>query len=232
MKKATYKKGFTLVEVMLAIGLFSVAIALLGLLGGAVGSVSDVVQRTRATSAASSLNAELQKLSRRPATDFSSNELFFDGMLRALSSKGVVQLFVYQRIVGNNESDLETVIAAADSDAQRLGFDSLNAQDFKTRSRGSLFRVIISAASSNSKDFMNKSNDGIPNVYTYQIGRNNISIFKLVGSANSTTYTEGYLALNVRFYVEMMPSVKGAWDINKTFQPSALVHNYNTVIVR
>ncbi len=229
--KPFLKKGFTLIEVMLAIALFSVAIALLGLLGGSVLSVSEITQRTRAMSAASSLNAELQKLSRRPASDFRGNQVMFDSMLQVLSGKGIVQLFVYQRIVNNDENDLETVIAAADGDGQRMGFSTLNMQDFKSKARGSLFRVIISAASSNSEDFMTKSGD-IPTVSAYNIGKNPVNIFKLSSKATPAGYTEGYLALNVRFYVESMPSAQGSWNMDKTFKPSALVHSYNTVIVR
>lgn len=131
MKKAQFSsspKAFTLVEVVLAIGVIAIAImALLGLIGPTLNQVRNVIDSSQAIAAMSKFNVYIDET------------LTFDELFGKIGG-GSADYYVYDRIVTQNNIDgIETVVT------DNLG--NVNADYGNRIISGSVYRFILSRSS-------------------------------------------------------------------------------------
>ncbi|MGJ8639391.1 MAG: type IV pilus modification PilV family protein [Opitutaceae bacterium] len=205
------KHGFSLVEVVMAIGIFLVTVlALVGLLGPTLKSVDQVEKTDEISSIVNSLNVFLQSSPKIQPTGSR-----FDAVYTAVNSSDYATVFVYRKYTSNTSTDVELVIGfdpgegSIDSEAH-VNSDFANAA-------GPIYRAVLTASSVLPTDTRSKSGD----VYTLSKGLDQ--------------YNEGYLAMEVRIYAEDSPGPNGQFSVVvgldelSELEP---VFTYNMAIVR
>ena len=206
------KYGFSLIEVVLAIGIFLVTVlALVGLLGPTLQSVDEVEKTDEIASVVNTVNAFLQ----------SSPDIAVSGQSKFHA--------IYDAISYDNktEPDNETI-------ALEVGFASGEPVNFRAKvnqpatnpanfadAAGPIYRVVLTASSVTPEVLrsQNRNGDGI---YT-------------LSEPSVANYPEGYLAMEVRIYPEDPPGPDG--NFNTATNLTALkdiepLFTYNTAIVR
>lgn len=190
-------KGFSLIEVVLAIGIFMVTIlALVGLLGPTLKSVDEVEQTDAITSVVNSLNAFLHQ-----SQDIAPNASKFDAIFRAVESNGFATIFVFQSYLDPDSTDTELKIGFHnETDIDPLA--GIQASDFKDSSEsapkvaGSIYRVLLSPSSV------------LPAVYLEPAGPTAVrnattQVYTLTtNTPDPPGYPEGYFAMEVRIFAE------------------------------
>ena len=215
--------GFSLIEVVLAIGIFLVTVlALVGLLGPSLQSVDEVEKTDEIASVVNTVNAFLQS-----SPDIAPNASKFNVIYNAISTESeATTIFVYRYYDGQTDPDNETI-------ALEVGFapgepvdgraivnqPAANPANFADAA-GSIYRVVLTASSVTPEGLRS------PN-------RNAVGIYTLTESV--ANYPEGYLAMEVRIYSEDPPGPSG--NFNTATNLTALkdiepLFKYNTAIVR
>lgn len=208
------KHAFTLVEVVLALGIFLVTVlALVGLLGPTLKSVSDVESADEVISVVNSLNAFLQNSQEIAGTSGNSK---FREIYDAVNSGNHATVFVFKSYQ-NSSSDVIGLTIGFDGETQAR----VNAADFR-QAAGQIFRVVLSASSV------------LPNT-ARSASRNGDGVYTLSQSFDS--YDEGYFAMEVRIYgrEEDMVAVGSGSIPNPSLNTLNLeepIFTYNTAIVR
>ena len=217
------RSGFSLIEVVLAIGIFLVTVlALVGLLGPTLKSVDEVEKTDEIASVVNTINAFLQS-----SPDINPNGSKFNAIYNAVASGDFATIFVFREFVDDDDPtaiDLRVgfigdEVASPEElgDAAKIASDSTAFED----AAGSIFRAVITASSVT------------PDAHIDDNGAGKFPRYKLNKSlAGESPYPEGYFAMEVRIYVEdpgptFVPKINiGALvDVNPAF-------TYNTAVVR
>lgn len=227
-------RGFSLIEVVLAIGIFLVTVlALVGLLGPTLQSVDEVEKTDEIASVVNTLNAFLQNSQAIETNTESKFEVIYNNV----ASDGYATVFVYKAFRGSTDQVLLKVgfqgdgprsENAGDPSALILGSDVISGAD--VLAVGQIFRCVLTASSvipENGTDF-----DGNP--VQYRSGsRNGNGIYTLTSPLGS--YSEGYFAMEVRIFAEDPPApgqpFQAATDLAALSNQEPLF-TYNTAVVR
>lgn len=175
--------GFSLIEVVLAIGIFSLtALVLVALLPSTISSVDEVERTSEIISVVSTVNAFLQN-SENIAEGGGSG---FDAIYRAVATEGFATVFVFRRFFEEDSAEVELAVGFGPEDS--IGSNAeLEAGDFEDAA-GSIFRVILTASS-------------VTPVESRSGDRDANGVYRL-SQANPLVYTEGYLAMEARIFSE------------------------------
>ena len=207
--------GFSLIEVVLAIGIFLVTVlALVGMLGPTLQSVDEVEKTDEIASVVNTVNAFLQ--SSPDIVNSSSSVSKFDAIYNAVKSNDYATVLVFRSYEDSVSTDIELIVGfLGETNARLLASDFAN-------TAGPIYRVVLSASSVTPKDELNDRNtDGI---YTL---KNSLA-----------AYPEGYFAMEVRIFAleSDIADARGGSvpaDLNagslKDLEP---LFTYNTAVVR
>lgn len=219
------KAGFSLIEVVLAIGIFLVTVlALVGLLGPTLQSVDEVEKTDEISSVVNTINAFLQSSPDiAPIGQSKFNEIY-----NAVASDGYATILVFRKYEtdGTDESDVEISLKfgfVGETSATVTSADVTSGSE--VLAAGTIYRAVLTPSSV------------IPEDYIVDAGVDEYPRYTLQGSID--TYLEGYFAMEVRIFdeepsltydVNLLPSGEAATPENlKEFEP---VFTYNTAIVR
>ena len=207
--------GFSLIEVVLAIGIFLVTVlALVGMLGPTLQSVDEVEKTDEIASVVNTVNAFLQ--SSPDIVNSSSSVSKFDAIYNAVKSNDYATVLVFRSYEDSVSTDIELIVGfLGETNARLLASDFAN-------TAGPIYRVVLSASSVTPKDELNDRNtDGI---YTL---KNSLA-----------AYPEGYFAMEVRIFTlesdiadargGSVPADLDAGSL-KDLEP---LFTYNTAVVR
>ena len=222
---ARSKYGFSLIEVVLAIGIFLVTVlALVGLLGPTLQSVDEVEKTDEIASVVNTVNAFLQSSPDIAVESQSKFETIYDAISN--NSNNEATIFVYRYYDNKTDPDNETIaleVGFATGEPvnvrAKVNQPATNPANFADAA-GPIFRVVLTASSVTPEVLRspNRNGDGI---YTL--------------SAGVADYPEGYLAMEVRIYPENPPGPSG--NFNTATNLTALkdiepLFTYNTAVVR
>lgn len=244
---APHNRGFTLIEVVLAIGIFLLSIlALVGLLGPTLSSVEDVTQADEVTSVVNTVNAFLMN-----SPDIAPGGSKFNAIFNQLQSRGALTIVVFREFV----QDDDLVVAGRQQEVLRVGFGTAG---FPTNARvvhgdnpatNANQTVNLSRASSPIYFAILTASPVTPSGYIGEFTENDYGGFVLNANLNVTPsnpasdndYLEGYLAMEVRVFAETTPSpsqVDNTFAQNffsrsrAHFQNRQPIFTYNMAIVR
>jgi type II secretory pathway pseudopilin PulG len=207
--------GFSLIEVVLAIGIFLVTVlALVGMLGPTLQSVDEVEKTDEIASVVNTVNAFLQ--SSPDIVSATSSGSKFEAIYNAVKNNGYATVFVFRSYEDSNSTDIELIVGfLGETDARLLASDFAN-------TAGPIYRVVLSASSVTPEAELNDRNgDGI---YTL---KNPLA-----------TYPEGYFAMEVRIFAletDIADARRGSVPADldagslKDLEP---LFTYNTAVVR
>lgn len=208
-------RGFSLIEVVLAIGIFLVTVlALVGLLGPTLQSVDEVEKTDEIASVVNTVNAFLQS---SPAIAPGSSK--FNAIYEAVASDGHATIFVFRRFL-DDSTDIE-LITGFQPEASVAGDAELLPADFNNAA-GPIYRVVLSASSVT------------PDASLTSTKRNASGVFTLL-TADPFDYPEGYFAMEVRIFAEDPPSPAEVFDPLKTLADLVNIEpifTYDTAVVR
>lgn len=216
-------KGFSLIEVVLAIGIFLVTVlALVGLLGPTLQSVDEVEKTDEVSSIVNTLNAFLQN-SPGIATGTTSK---FETIYNAVANNGEATVFIFRYY-----DDGATSSGAPPAVGLEVGFlggrrgDTVGANavvdsTLFVDAAGPIYRAVLTA-SSVTPEVLRSANRYENGIYTL--------------SEDVDDYPEGYLAMEVRIFAESPPGPDGtfstATDLD-TLNLQEPIFTYNTAVVR
>ena len=217
--------GFSLIEVVLAIGIFLVTVlALVGLLGPTLQSVDEVEKTDEIASVVNTVNAFLQSSPDIAVGSQSKFETIYEAISNNSNSEATI--FVYRYYDNKTDPDNETI-------ALEVGFATGEPVDVRAKvnqpatnpanfadAAGPIYRVVLTA-SSVTPAVLRSPNRNADGIYTL--------------SAGVANYPEGYLAMEVRIYPENPPGPSG--NFNTATNLTALrdiepLFTYNTAVVR
>ena len=208
--------GFSLIEVVLAIGIFLVTVlALVGLLGPTLQSVDEVEKTDEIASVVNTVNAFLQS-----STKIAPGASKFDSIYNAVKNNGYATLFVFRSYESATSTDIGLIVGFLDETNARL-----SSSDF-ANTAGAIYRVVLTASSVTPDAELNETK---PN-------RNTDGIYTLKKSL--ANYPEGYFAMELRIFAlesdiiqargGSVPADLDAGSL-KDLEP---LFTYNTAIVR
>jgi type II secretory pathway pseudopilin PulG len=221
-------KGFSLIEVVLAIGIFLITVlALIGLLGPTLQSVDEVEQIDEISSVVAAVNAFLQN---SPDIETATNSKF-EAIYEAVAAPGgnEATLFVY-RYYDSSDPDEPIRLEVGFAPGEPVGPNSIVNQPAASNpatfadAAGPIYRVVLSTSSVTP----------IAPVALRSAERNADSIYTLA-QGNVDNYPEGYLALEVRIFGEDPPGPNGAFATETDLAALSEIEpdfTYNTAIVR
>lgn len=205
------KAGFSLIEVVLAIGIFLVTVlALVGLLGPTLQSVDEVEKTDEVSSVVNTLNAFLQN-----SPDIAPNSSKFNAIYRAVVENGYATVVIFRQYDANNNVSLK-VGFVGETAATVANTDILNGAEMLAA--GPVYRCVLTPSSVNPDTHM--TDNGAGSYPRYSIGQSDPSV-----------YPEGYFAMEVRIFAEQ-PN-----NFTLDVAPGSLVDvepifTYNTAVVR
>lgn len=225
------RSGFSLIEVVLAIGIFLVTVlALVGLLGPTLQSVDEVEKTDEIASVVNTVNAFLQS-----SPDIAPNASKFDAVYSAVRDDNYATVFVFRQYF--DEATGNTSATATDV-RLNVGFSGTDTPvdagaritDF-SNTAGPIYRVVLTVSSvvpengvdfdGNDVNYRSANRDRTTNVY---------DLNAILGN-----YSEGYFAMEVRIFAEDAPPPGQNFDDTKDLVELAdaePLFTYNTAIVR
>ncbi len=222
---ARSKYGFSLIEVVLAIGIFLVTVlALVGLLGPTLQSVDEVEKTDEIASVVNTVNAFLQSSPDIAVGSQSKFETIYDAISN--NSNNEATIFVYRYYDNKTDPDNETIaleVGFATGEPvnvrAKVNQPATNPANFADAA-GQIYRVVLTASSVTPEVLRSPNRNG-EGIYTL--------------SAGVANYPEGYLAMEVRIYPENPPGPSG--NFNTATNLTALkdiepLFTYNTAVVR
>ena len=191
---ARKRKAFSLIEVVLAIGIFMITIlALVGLLGPTLKSVDEVEQTDAIASVVNSLNAFLQQ-----SPEIAPSASKFDAIFKAVANNGHATIFVFQAYLDEDSTNTELKIGFYNESVGPNA--SVIASDFGTGTApqvaGSIYRVVLTPSSVLPTDYLmpeGNTAERNPTTKAYELR---------VTSPDPPGYPEGYFAMEVRIFAE------------------------------
>jgi len=215
--------GFSLIEVILAIGIFLVTVlALIGLLGPTLQSVDEVEKTDEIASVVNTLNAFLQN-----SPEINPGGSKFNAIYDAVKEENFATIFVFRQFVGNTTNVRLQIgfIEGETTAGTSIGPEAI-VSDF-SNAAGPIFRVVLSPSS------VIPTPQGEREKYRSS-SRNNNGIYEL--NADLAEYEEGYFPMEVRIFAreEDMQAIQNTMpnptleDLNEE-EP---IFTYNTAVVR
>ena len=222
-KNALNRAAFSLVEVVLAIGIFLITVlALVGLLGPTLQSVDEVEKTDEVSSVVNTVNAFLQSSSK-----IAPGASKFDAIYNAVGSGNFATMFVFRQFTTATGSDVQLQIGFSSADTEIDSTARLAVSEFDNAA-GPIYRVVLTPSSvlpapaGNETKYRSADRDATTKTYTL--------------NSSLAAYEEGYFAMEVRIYAEAPPTPGGAgFVVSKTLAASAEtdpLFTYNTAIVR
>ncbi|MDP4645343.1 MAG: prepilin-type N-terminal cleavage/methylation domain-containing protein [Opitutales bacterium] len=219
-------KGFSLVEVVLAIGIFLVTVlALVGLLGPTLQSVDKVAKTDEVSSVVNSVNAFLQG-----SSVIAPNGSRFDVIYNAVAADHYATVFVFREYISALETKVQLSVGFDQNEtvAGASVIDPLAEVTDFTNAAGPIYRVVLTPSSVIPTPTLD------PDQYRSEVRNTSTGTYEL--NAVLEDYLEGYFAMEVRIYVESPPAptdttyneAKNLTDL-VDFEP---IFTYNTAIVR
>ena len=220
------QKGFSLIEVVLAIGIFLVTVlALVGLLGPTLQSVDEVEKTDEVSSIVNTLNAFLQS-----SPDIALVSSKFDSIYNAVADGGEATVYIYRwyedSVDDQGSPIIKLEVGFASGESGSVGANSIvnvpasNPADF-SKAAGTIYRAVLTPSS-------------VLNSIYRSASRNANEVYDLEGDL--ATYLEGSFAVEVRIFAEDPPgpSASGAYPATdlaalKDLEP---IFTYNTAVVR
>lgn len=206
-------RAFSLIEVVLAIGIFLVTVlALVGLLGPTLKSVDDVEQIDAVSSVVNTLNTFLQK---SPSIAPSGSK--FDVIYGAVASGNYATVFVFNAYMDATSPDTELKVGFYD---ESVGVDALVENADFSDAAGTIYRAVLSPSS------VLPATERDPE-------RNGDGIYTLKNDLGD--YPEGYFAMEVRIFAEDPPGPSTSFQASTDLTALSNVEpifTYNTAVVR
>ena len=233
----TRRLGFSLIEVVLAIGIFMVTVlALVGLLGPTLKSVDEVEQTDAIASVVNSLNAFLQQ-----SPEIAPGASKFDAIFNAVANNGHATIFVFQAYLNEESTNTELKIGFWGEPEQvvdpKAQIDKNNdfVENSTVKVAGPIYRVVLTPSSV------------LPAVYLMPEGEDTAErnpttkVYELTvdspdppSGSNPNGYPEGYFAMEVRIFAEEYgQDYTRNLDSNLTVLADAEpIFTYNAAVVR
>ncbi|MGZ0654219.1 type IV pilus modification PilV family protein [Coraliomargarita sp. W4R53] len=214
-----HRSGFSLIEVVLAIGIFLITVlALVGLLGPTLQSVDEVEKTDEVSSVVNTLNAFLQS-----SPDIAPNASKFDAIYEAVASGNYATIYVFRAFT--DPSDANAIgLKIGFHDTEAVGVDAMVSADDITDAAGPIYRVILSASS------VIPTPTGEPDKYRSEDRDATNRIYTLNSSLDD--YEEGYFAMEARIFAEDPgPTFEYDSDIGELAETDP-IFTYNTAVVR
>lgn len=210
------RKGFSLIEVVLAIGIFLVTIlALVGLLGPTLRSIDEVEKADEVASIVNTINAFLQN-----SYDIAPGASKFDAIYNAVVSQDHATLLVFRAYDTNDLISLKIGFVqetSVDAAAQVSVVDIYSGSNMLAA--GTIYRAVLTPSSVN------------PTAEMTDAGVGNFPRYKM-NASTPAAYPEGSFAMEVRIFAED-PSLNFNVVSNlNTLSTEEPIFTYNTAIVR
>ena len=216
-------RGFSLIEVVLAIGIFLVTIlALVGLLGPTLQSVEEVEKTDEVASVVNTVNAFLQN---SPEIAGATTTSKFNLIFNAVAGDNHATIFVFNEYLNENTEKERLVVGFQGAEtlagSGTLGPASVIADTRFSESSGTIYRVILTPSSVIPVS---------PTAYRSNIRNSSTGTYDLLVDLDA--YLEGYFAMEVRIYAEE-PGANFVNDKALTeFLDVEPLFSYNTAVVR
>jgi Tfp pilus assembly protein PilV len=209
----TSRKGFSLIEVVLAIGIFLVTVlALVGLLGPTLQSVDEVEKTDEVSSIVNTINAFLQN-SQAIAPGTSK----FDAIYNAVSQDEAT-LLVFRAYDANDVISLKVGFVGETAPSAQVSASDVT-DGSKVMAAGTIYRAVLTPSSVNPVD--ERADAGVNAYPRYRMNE-----------ANPVNYPEGSFAMEVRIFAEA-PSLTfdDSSDLG-ALKDQEPIFTYNTAILR
>lgn len=207
------RKGFSLIEVVLAIGIFLVTVlALVGLLGPTLRSIDEVEKTDEVASIVNTINAFLQN-----SYDIAPGASKFDAIYNAVSQDHAT-LLVFRAYDANDMISLKIGFVAETNAAAQVSVADIYSGS-NMLAAGTIYRAVLTPSSVN------------PTAEMTDAGVGNFPRYKMKASTPAA-YPEGSFAMEVRIFAED-PSLNFNVVSNlNTLSTEEPIFTYNTAIVR
>lgn len=205
------KKGFSLIEVVLAIGIFLVTVlALVGLLGPTLQSVDEVEKTDEVSSIVNTINAFLQN-----SQEIAPGASKFDAIYTAVA-QGDATLLVFRAYDNNDVISLK--IGFVGEPAATISKSDVTSGT-QVLAAGTIYRAVLTPSSVNPVSERADAGAGSYPRYT-------------MNAATAAAYPEGSFAMEVRIFAED-PALNFNVESNLTaLKDQEPIFTYNTAIVR
>ncbi|CAA6677190.1 MULTISPECIES: prepilin-type N-terminal cleavage/methylation domain-containing protein [unclassified Lentimonas] len=206
--------GFSLIEVVLAIGIFLVTVlALVGLLAPTLKSVDEVEKTDEVSSIVNTINAFLQN-----SPDIAPTGSRFNAIYDAVVNDGYATLLVFRAYDNNDIISLKIgFVGETDTTAQLSAADVSDGTNMLAA--GTVYRVVLTASSVNPSTEMTDA--GVGNYPRYTMSETNPEL-----------YPEGSFAMEVRIFAEEPSLTYNATSNLVTLKALEPIFTYNMAIVR
>jgi Tfp pilus assembly protein PilV len=206
------RKGFSLIEVVLAIGIFLVTVlALVGLLGPTLQSVDEVEKTDEVSSIVNTINAFLQN-----SQDIAPGASKFDAIYKAVA-QGSATILVFRAYDTNDVISLQVgFVGETDPSAQISNADVTDGSQVKAA--GTIYRAVLTPSSVNPVLQMDEESGSYPRYSMKQ--------------SDPTLYPEGSFAMEVRIFAEEPSLTFDDESDLAELQLKEPIFTYNTAIVR
>lgn len=228
--------GFSLIEVILALGIFLITVlAMVGLLGPTLNSVDEVEKTDEVVSVVNTVNAFLQSSPDIGTTSPPVTRL--QAIYDAIADDGFATIFVFRQFY-----DETTGLPDPDSTAVRMqiGFDpeddTINVEgqiDDFSNAAGPIFRVVLTPSSVIPETGVDLTDP--PETIPYRSAARDALTDVYSLSATFEQYAEGYFAMEARVYDEQPPAPGAVFEKDVTLQELAErepIFTYNTAVLR
>ena len=211
--------GFSLIEVVLAIGIFLITVlALVGLLGPTLQSVDEVEKTDEVASVVNTINAFLQSSPEIAGTTGNSK---FDLIYNAVAQGNHATMFVFREFIGNT---INVRLAVGFQVGEPIGTGATISGARFADAAGSIFRVILTPSSVIPTPALD------PTQYRGADRDQSTGTYSL--NAELTDYLEGFFAMEVRIFAE---DPGPTFTVSKSlaeFNGVEPLFTYNTAVVR
>ncbi|KRP35341.1 MAG: hypothetical protein ABS34_11215 [Opitutaceae bacterium BACL24 MAG-120322-bin51] len=209
----TPQKGFSLIEVVLAIGIFLVTVlALVGLLGPTLQSVDEVEKTDEVSSIVNTINAFLQN-----SQDIAPRASKFDAIYTAVSQDSAT-ILVFRAYDTNDVISLKVGFVGETDQLARIS-DSDVTNGSEVFAAGTVYRAVLTPSSVNPVD--ERADAGVNSYPRYKMN-----------NATPATYPEGSFAMEVRIFAEEPSLTFDDASVLADLQLKEPIFTYNTAIVR
>ena len=207
----TSQKGFSLIEVVLAIGIFLVTVlALVGLLGPTLQSVDEVEKTDEVSSIVNTLNAFLQN-----SPEIAPGASRFNAIYNLVKSDDFAAILVFRAYDDNDVIALK--IGFIGEGQVKVGEEDVTDGSI-VKAAGTIYRAVLTASSVIPQEYLNETKPD----------RNGDGVYTL--KKPIADYLEGSFAMEVRIFTEEPSlSFQTANNLKANVEP---IFTYNTAIVR
>ena len=209
----TSQKGFSLIEVVLAIGIFLVTVlALVGLLGPTLQSVDEVEKTDEVSSIVNTINAFLQN-----SPEIAPGASRFNAIYNAVSQDSAT-LLVFRAYDANNVISLKVGFVGETDQLARVS-DSDVTDGSEVFAAGTIYRAVLTPSSVN--PVAERADAGVDSYPRYTMNE-----------TTPSAYPEGSFAMEVRIFAEEPSLAFNAASVLADLQLKEPIFTYNTAIVR